>query len=95
MKLSRDCYTIADGTYWLEALVEGKHYYGIGVYLQSQELFEAHFFNFSGDIYGEIIAITPLFQIRENQKFSGIDALKAQIEKDKKVMEKWIKENES
>lgn len=90
VKLDCSCTDLKDGTYWLEALVNGWHYYGIGVYLRSQELFEAHFFDFQDDIYGEIITITPLFQIRENQKFQGIDALKAQIEKDKQVMEAWL-----
>ena len=93
MKLDSSCTKLSDGTYGLEALLEGKNYSGIGVYLRSQELFEAHFFDFSRDIYGEIITITPLFQIRENQKFSGIEALKAQIEKDKQTMEDWLEKN--
>jgi FAD synthase len=41
-------------------------------------------------IYDEEISVTPLFKIRENEKFSGIEALKSQIEKDKTVMESWI-----
>lgn len=91
VKLDSSCTKLSDGTYGLEAIVEGKHYFGIGVYLAPQDLFEAHFFDFSWDIYGEIISITPLFLIRENQKFSGIEALKMQIQKDKEVMEQWIK----
>ena len=73
-------------------MVAGEHYYGIGVYLRRDELFESHFFDFSEDIYWEIITITPLFQIRENRKFSGLEELKSQIEKDKTVMEEWIEE---
>lgn len=93
VRLDSSCTKLSDGTYGLEALVEGKNYSWIGVYLRSQELFEAHFFDFSQDIYGEIITITPLFQIRENQKFTGIEALKAQIEKDKQTMEDWLRKN--
>jgi riboflavin kinase/FMN adenylyltransferase len=63
------------------------------VYRKSLELFEAYFFDFSDDIYGEIISITPLFQIRENYKFGGLEELKNQIEKDKNVMEEWIQAN--
>jgi riboflavin kinase/FMN adenylyltransferase len=80
-----------NGTYGLSVIFDGKSYFGIGVYLRTSELFEAHLFDFSRDIYGEIITITPLFQIRENQKFSGIEALKSQIEKDKLVMEDWMR----
>ena len=36
--------------------------------------------------------MTPLFLIRENQKFTGIEDLKTQIEKDKKVMLTWLRE---
>ena len=93
IKLDASCCDLDDGTYGLEARVAGEHYYGIGVYLQRDELFESHFFDFSEDIYWEIITITPLFQIRENRKFSGLEELKNQIEKDKTVMEQWIEES--
>ncbi|GAB0174731.1 MAG: hypothetical protein HHAS10_06100 [Candidatus Altimarinota bacterium] len=93
VKLDSSCTVLSDGTYGLKVFVDGKSYYGIGVYLRSQELFEAHLFDFSQDIYGEIITVTPLFLIRENQKFSGIEALKSQIEKDREVMQNWISKN--
>lgn len=79
------------GTYGLTGIIRGNPYYGIWVFLETDELFEAHFFDFSDDIYDEEISVTPLFQIRENQKFRGIDDLKKQIEADKRVMEEWIK----
>ena len=92
ISLPCSCTDLSAGTYGLRALVRWEDYYGIGVFLTDQELFEAHFFDFDADIYGEMISVTPLFRIRENQKFSGIEALKAQIEQDKKVMENWIRE---
>jgi riboflavin kinase/FMN adenylyltransferase len=88
--LSHECYDIADGTYGLSAIVDGERHYGIGVYLRDQDLFEAHLFDFHEEIYGQIISVTPLFLIRGNQKFSGLDALKLQIEKDRKVMLDWL-----
>ncbi len=93
IKLPTDCIVLPDGTYWLEILVDGELYFGIGVYLRSQELFESNIFDFTRDIYGEIISITPLFLIRENQKFSGLEELKKQIEKDKAAMIEWMNKN--
>lgn len=44
---------------------------------------EVHIFNFDKDIYGERVAVDWYKRIRDEQKFSGIDELKAQIDKDK------------
>lgn len=45
---------------------------------------EVHLFDFNEDIYGQIIQISVIHKIRDEQKFSGIEALKAQLEKDRK-----------
>ena len=86
------CSDLRAGTYGLSGIVRWEVYYGIGVFLAEQELFEAHFFDFSDDIYGEMISVTPIFKIRDNQKFSWLESLKSQIEKDRGVMKKWIEE---
>jgi riboflavin kinase / FMN adenylyltransferase len=91
LALACDCIDLADATFGLSGIVRWKEYYGIGVYRKNLELFEAHFFEFSDDIYGEIISIRPLFFIRENQKFSSLEGLKNQIEKDREVMQKYLK----
>lgn len=44
---------------------------------------EVHIFDFDRDIYGERVTVDWYKRIRDEQKFSGIDELKAQIEKDK------------
>ncbi|RUO26379.1 bifunctional riboflavin kinase/FAD synthetase [Aliidiomarina minuta] len=43
---------------------------------------EAHLFNFSGDIYGERMSVTPLHKIRDEVKFSSLQELKQQIQQD-------------
>ena len=86
------CSDLEEWTYGLSAIVWGEALYGIGVYLRDLELFEAHFFDFDADIYGEMISVTPLFKIRENKKFSWLEELKSQIQKDREVMKEWIEE---
>lgn len=92
ISLPCECTNLEEGTYGLSAIVGGKSFYWVGVYLRDLELFEAHFFGFDEDIYGEMISIDPLFKIRENRKFSGLEELKTQIQKDREVMDEWIKE---
>ena len=43
---------------------------------------EAHLFDFAGDIYGRILRVAFAGFVRPEQKFNGLDALKAQIAAD-------------
>jgi len=43
---------------------------------------ETYIFDFDGDLYGDVLRVRFLHRIRDERKFSGIDELKAQIEKD-------------
>lgn len=43
---------------------------------------EAHIFDFAGDIYGQHAAVSFIDFIRPEKKFSGLEELKGQIEKD-------------
>ncbi len=45
-------------------------------------ILEAHLFDFAGDLYGAEIAVSLVDYIREERKFDGLDALKAQITAD-------------
>ena len=45
-------------------------------------LLEVHLFDFAGDLYGKRISVEFISYIRPEQKFSGLEALKAQIAKD-------------
>ena len=44
---------------------------------------EVHIFDFDSDIYGEQIEVVFFKKLREEQKFSSLDALKEQLAKDK------------
>lgn len=43
---------------------------------------ETHLLDFSGDLYGRQIAVEPLRKLRGEQRFDGLDALRAQIARD-------------
>lgn len=43
---------------------------------------ESYVFDFDGDLYGDVLRVRFLHRIRDERKFSGIEELKAQIEKD-------------
>ena len=47
-----------------------------------KELFEPHFFDFSGDLYGQTIEVDLIHYIRPEAKFDTLEALVAQIEAD-------------
>lgn len=43
---------------------------------------ESYIFDFDGDLYGDVLRVRFLHRIRDERKFSGIEELKAQIERD-------------
>ncbi|MBA3600949.1 MAG: bifunctional riboflavin kinase/FAD synthetase [Acidobacteria bacterium] len=43
---------------------------------------ESYIFDFDGDLYGDVLRVRFLHRIRDERKFSGIEELKNQIEKD-------------
>lgn len=47
-----------------------------------KELLEPHFFDFSGDLYGQTIAVDLVAYLRPEWRFDGLDALKVQIAAD-------------
>ena len=48
----------------------------------AKELLEPHFFDFDGDLYGQTIEVDLISFIRPEQKFDGLEALKAQMDRD-------------
>jgi len=54
---------------------------------------EVHVFNFNQDIYGQEATVEWHLYLRKEQKFSGIDELTTQIEKDKLAALEYFNEN--
>jgi len=77
-----------DGVYYIRTTIDNKLYNGmmnighrptIGNKAKS---IEVNLFNFNRDIYDKIISIDVVVKIRDEKKFSSINALKAQLAKD-------------
>jgi riboflavin kinase/FMN adenylyltransferase len=78
----------ADGVYSGRCEVDGKTYaaaVSIGVaptFGDSRKQIEAHLIGFAGDLYGRTIQLELLDWTRDQLRFQGIDALKAQLVRD-------------
>ena len=55
------------------------------------EILEAYLYNYNGNLYGKKIKVHFAKKLRNEQKFSGIKALEAQIKRDYLDFEQWIK----
>lgn len=75
-------WVVADGVYALSVDYADKIYQGVGTYREEISLFEAHLFDYSGDLYDKTLNITIIGKIRDNQQFDSLDALRSQIQKD-------------
>lgn len=79
---------VKEAVYGVSVNVDGKIYRGIANYGRcptfevEYKLLETYLDGFNGDLYGKRITVTFDFKIRNIQKFSGVDELKAQLEKD-------------
>jgi riboflavin kinase/FMN adenylyltransferase len=49
---------------------------------EAEPSIETYVFDFDGDLYGDVLRVRFLHRIRDERKFSGIEELKAQIQKD-------------
>ena len=85
-----------DGVYLVETIIKDKLFNGmmnighrptIGKNVKS---IEVHLFNFNEDIYGKVISIKMISKIRDEKKFSSIQALKEQLVKDENYCLKLI-----
>ena len=48
---------------------------------------EAHLFDVMGDFYDEPVVIHFVKRVRDEMKFSGLEALKQQLKRDKKIIQ--------
>ena len=82
----------AVGVYACRVLQKGKMYFGMGnigyrpTINNSDLTIEVHIFDFDEEIYGESITIFFVDRIRDEVKFRDIDALKAQLMKDRETV---------
>ena len=51
---------------------------------------ETHLFDFEGDLYGHVVTIELVQMLRGEQKFDGLEALKAQIALDAQRARQWF-----
>ncbi len=76
------------GVYAVRAHLPGGVYPGVAnlgvrpTFDRTTPLLEVHLFDFAGDLYGAPIEVEFVERLRDEQRFSGLDALKAQIARD-------------
>lgn len=78
------------GVYAVRALIDGQWCAGVanlGVRPTVQaeasaRLLEVHVFDFEGDLYGQLLEVRFIARLRDEMKFPGLDALRAQIAAD-------------
>ena len=49
---------------------------------EAEPSIESYIFDFDGELYGDVLRVRFLHRIRDERKFSGVEELKAQIERD-------------
>ena len=54
---------------------------------------EVHLFDFAGDLYGEHLRVEFLHKLRDEEKYSDLDTLKAQIARDAEAARSFLTEN--
>lgn len=78
----------ADGVYVAHTYVAGERrpsVVNVGLrptFDARQRTIESHILDFSGDVYGQAIRVAFLSHLREERKFSGIEAIREQIGRD-------------
>ncbi|EQA44099.1 riboflavin biosynthesis protein RibF [Leptospira broomii serovar Hurstbridge str. 5399] len=86
------------GVYAGKTEIDGKYYdsmINIGnnpTFGDEQLSLESHIFDFSGDLYGKTVRILFSRRIRSEIKFSGVDALIAQLKQDEVISRKILSE---
>ena len=85
------------GVYAVSTFIGNKKYYAVAnigykpTFNGEQYLFEAHIFNFSGNLYGQRLEFSIASKIRDTKKFSGIEELKSNINRDIESTKKIFK----
>lgn len=90
---------VENGVYAVRAVVDGVLRNGVAsvgcrptVTDDPERFLEVYLFDFSGDIYGVTMEVELVAYIRAERKFASVEALRQQIEEDKKTAEKILAE---
>lgn len=85
--------------YAVRAIVDGRSFDAVANFGRKPTvgsvapLLEVHLFDFSGDLYGKAIGVDFIAFLRDERKFDGLDALKAQIAADCDEARRKLSEN--
>ena len=85
-----------NGVYVVKSHLQGKTVFGImniglNPTVNGEDLsIEVHFLDFNADLYNTQISVSVIARIRDEEKFTSIDLLKAQIQKDKNYAKSFI-----
>ena len=88
---------LLSGVYAVSTFIDNKKYHAVAnigykpTFNGEKYLFEAHIFNFSGNLYGKRLEFDIVSKVRETKKFSGIEELKRNINHDIKLTKKIFK----
>ena len=78
----------------LEREYQGIANIGIRPTVEGKEpLLEVHLFDFSGDLYGQLLTVTFCHKLRDEEKFAGLEELKTQIHADIDNAKEWFASN--
>ena len=93
IKLSSEKYLLKQGVYYTFTIIDGKLFdaitnVGVQPTFDGEEyIVETYINGFDGDLYSKILTVYFIERIRDIVKFDNIDALKEQLQKDKR----WLK----
>lgn len=88
-----------DGVYAVGVRYEGQWYKGmmnIGTrptFEEQHRTLEVHLFDFEEDIYGKEVQVRFVKRIRDEKKFSGVDELVSQLQKDEKAAKEILEDH--
>ncbi len=91
---------LLNGVYAISTYINSKKYNGVAnigykpTFNGEKYIFEAHIFDFSGNLYGKRYDFEIVSKIRETKKFSGIEELKKYINQDIKKAKEIFKKND-
>lgn len=95
LKLAKNYILPKRGVYKTVVHIDNKEYYGITnvgtnptVGILNKPIVETYIGNFKEDLYGKTIKVGFLEYLRDEKKFETLEDLKAQLEKDKRTIEK-------